>query len=105
MPSSVWLDGRDHSQEAHIYTGTLWFKERKIWENSCHDNTIQLGDALHKLDPQFSMTFASKEKTLEGHTKSISVRVGDNVILDKLSTHDNMHELVVSVTAILAAIA
>ncbi|CAD6441826.1 d353dc51-b741-43ec-8574-4609fa85c38d [Sclerotinia trifoliorum] len=50
------------------------------------------------------MNFASKSKTIEGHTKYISVKVGDNVVLDKPSTHDNMHDFVVSVTAILATL-
>ncbi|KAJ8066481.1 hypothetical protein OCU04_005541 [Sclerotinia nivalis] len=104
MTSSIWLEDKAHSVEGHIYTGTLWFNKKIIWERSCHDNTIKLGDAIHQLDPRFSMSFAKKEKSVEGHTKYISVKVEDKVILDKLDTHDNMDSLVTSVTAILAAL-
>lgn len=47
------------------------------------------------------MAFEGKERSVEGHTKLISVESGGSVILDRLSTHSSMEELVTAVNAIL----
>ncbi|PQE06580.1 hypothetical protein CJF31_00009703 [Rutstroemia sp. NJR-2017a BVV2] len=105
MPSTLSLDDKQHSVEGHIFVGTLTFDGRKIWERSCHDNTVALGQALEKIDPRFRMSFEKKDKTNEGHTKTITLKdKNGNTLVDKLSTHDNMHDLVVSVNALTTAL-
>ena len=91
----VWTEHKGHSVEGHTLTGTLNFKGQPIWGPSgCHDNTLQLGAALHKADWRFAMTFSSKGHSVEGHVRVISVKGWDGtLLLDKLSTHDNMDSL------------
>jgi hypothetical protein len=99
----VWLDTKEHSVEGHIYNGTLTYKDKVIWgPHSCHDNTTELKNAIHKADPRFDMVLERKDKTTEGHTRSISVMSHGNVTLDKLSTHENMEGLVTALEAVLA---
>ncbi|KAI0594163.1 hypothetical protein F4775DRAFT_575043 [Biscogniauxia sp. FL1348] len=87
----AWLDPKDHSVEGHTKQCILTFNGSVIWgPKSCHDNTVQLRDALHKADSRFDIILMDKPKTVEGHTAYISVSAGDTVYLDKLSTHDNM---------------
>ncbi|KAL8346720.1 hypothetical protein RB598_000557 [Gaeumannomyces tritici] len=92
----VWLDDKKHSIEDHIFECILRFiNDRVIWgPASCHDNTIPLGEAISMADSRFKMSFTKKGKTVEGHTRYISVSSGDQVLLNRLSTHDNMAGLV-----------
>lgn len=91
MSTRAWLDPKGHSVEGHTKQCILTFNGRNIWgPSSCHDNTTQLRDALHKADSRFDMIIMEKPKTVEGHTAYISVSAGGTVFLDKLSTHDNM---------------
>ncbi|KAI5810961.1 hypothetical protein DFH27DRAFT_530557 [Peziza echinospora] len=98
--SKVYLDEKDKSVEGHIFIGKLTFDGKTIWERSCHDNTVALAEALREIDPRFHMAFTKKDKTVEGHTKYITVKAKGKVVLDKLNTHDNMHDLAVAVQAI-----
>ncbi|EFX06181.1 hypothetical protein CMQ_6502 [Grosmannia clavigera kw1407] len=92
---NVWLDNKEHSVEGHTMECTLKFKGKVIWgPTSCHDNTIALREAIHDADDRFDMSFTKKDKTGEGHTRYISVKSNDKVVLDKLSTHDDMAGLV-----------
>ncbi|KAI0848464.1 hypothetical protein F5Y00DRAFT_270198 [Daldinia vernicosa] len=95
MPTTrAWIEPKDHSVEGHTKQCILTFNGVVKWgPKSCHDNTTQLRDALHKADSRFDMIIMDKEKTVEGHTATISVSAGDHVYLDKLSTHNNMTEL------------
>ncbi|KAM0246381.1 hypothetical protein ACHAQJ_010252 [Trichoderma viride] len=100
----VWLDPKDHSVEGHIFTCTLTFRNKVIWgPTSCHDNTVALRNAIHKADRRFDMSFEKKDKTVEGHINYISVKSKGEVLLDKLSTHDNMIGLVSAINAAQAA--
>ncbi|KAF3762122.1 hypothetical protein M406DRAFT_53353 [Cryphonectria parasitica EP155] len=95
---NVWLENKQHSIEGHIFQCTLKFDDRVIYGPiSCHDNTVALGDAIHNADSRFKMSFDKKDHTVEGHTRYISVKSGDKVLLDKLSTHDNMAGLVAAI--------
>ncbi|OTA98718.1 hypothetical protein M426DRAFT_47529, partial [Hypoxylon sp. CI-4A] len=97
----VWLDEKPHSVEGHTAQCILFFKDRQVWGPvSCHDNTTQLRDAIEKADDRFALTVEPRSKTIEGHTRYISVKSKGVVILDKLPTHDNMGGLVVAVEAI-----
>ncbi|KAM3473215.1 hypothetical protein MY5147_004891 [Beauveria neobassiana] len=99
----VWLDSKDNTVEGHIFTCTLLFKGKKVWGPvSAHDNTIELQKALHKADSRFEVELKKKDRTLEGHTRYISVKAGGKVYLDKLSTHENMQGLADVVDAIIA---
>lgn len=81
------------------------FKDRQVWGPvSCYDNAEQLRDAIRKAVVRFALTVESKSKSIEGHTRYISVKSHGIVLLDKLSTHDNMEELAIAIEAILAAL-
>ncbi|OAA36393.1 hypothetical protein BBO_08270 [Beauveria brongniartii RCEF 3172] len=100
---NVWLDSKDNTQEGHIFTCALLFKGKKVWGPvSCHDNTIALKDALNNADNRFDLELKKKDRTLEGHTRYISVKAHGKVYLEKLSTHENMQGLVAAVDAIIA---
>lgn len=100
---TVWLSGKEHSVEGHIFEATLKFNDKAIWGPvSCHDNTIALREAIHKADKRFDISFTKKDKTNEGHTRYISVKSNGQVLLDNLSTHDNMAGLVAAIDAVLA---
>ncbi|KAE8343862.1 hypothetical protein BDV24DRAFT_128332 [Aspergillus arachidicola] len=101
MTSRAWIEDGDHRVEGHTLMGTLRFQGEIIWEHGCHPNTVQLVEALYKLDRRFTMAFEGKERSIEGHTKLISVESGGSVILDRLSTHSSMEELVTAVNVIL----
>ncbi|KAH6855791.1 hypothetical protein B0I37DRAFT_365800 [Chaetomium sp. MPI-CAGE-AT-0009] len=95
MSFKIWIEGKEKTIEGHIFICTLKFKDKVIWgPATCHDNTLTLRDAIHKADSRFDMSFQKKDKTVEGHTRSISVKLGDTVLLNKLHTHDNMEGLV-----------
>ncbi|KLU92137.1 hypothetical protein MAPG_11084 [Magnaporthiopsis poae ATCC 64411] len=99
---NVWLDDKDHSVEGHIFNCTLTFRNKVIWgPASCHDNTVALRNAIHEADRRFDMSFTKKDKTVEGHIRYISVKSNGKVLLDKLSTHDNMAGLVSAIDAAL----
>ncbi|KAJ9203779.1 hypothetical protein DTO164E3_2133 [Paecilomyces variotii] len=103
MSNTVWTENKDHSVEGHTLTGALYYNDTLIWgPRGCHGNTRRLGDALHDLDRGFYMKFDDKEKSIEGHTRYISVKAKGNVILDKLSTHPSMDELATVVKGVLA---
>lgn len=91
----VWTENRDHTKEGHTLTGTLKYKGKTIWgPRMCHRNTFLLGDALQEADWRFLMIFEPREKSIEGHTRYISVKDWNGkVILDKLMTHPNMDDL------------
>lgn len=89
--------------EGHIFTCTLLFNGKLIrGPRSCHDNTIELKNALHKADERFDIELYKQDHTVEGHTRYISVKSGGNLLLDKLSTYGNMGSLVVAINAVLA---
>ncbi|KAL8364673.1 hypothetical protein RB595_003787 [Gaeumannomyces hyphopodioides] len=95
---NVWLDKKRHSVEGHILKCTLTFRGKVIWGPiSCHDNTIALRNAIHDADRRFDMSFTKKGKTVEDHTRCISVKSNGKVLLNKLSTHDNMAGLVAAI--------
>lgn len=99
----VWLDNKDHSVEGHIFNCTLKFRNKVIWGPiHCHDNTVALREAIHAADRRFDMSFEKRDKTIEGHIKYISVKSNGKVLLDKLSTHDNMVGLISAINAVLA---
>ncbi|KAI0124441.1 hypothetical protein F4776DRAFT_672371 [Hypoxylon sp. NC0597] len=87
----VWLDEKPHSVESHTAQCTLFFKDRQIWGPvGCHANTEQLKEAIEKADHRFALTVEPRSKSIEGHTRYISVKSHGKVLLDKLSTHNNM---------------
>lgn len=87
----VKLENKHKTIEGHTRTCTLKFNGRTIWgPRGCHDNTIDLKDAIETADPRFNLYLERKPKSIEGHTKYISVISKGKVTLDKLSTHDNM---------------
>lgn len=87
----AWLDPKPHSVEGHTKQCILTFDGTIIWgPTSCHDNTTELRDALHKADSRFNIILMEKPHSVEGHTAYISVSAGGTVYLDKLNTHDNM---------------
>ncbi|KAB8228987.1 uncharacterized protein BDW43DRAFT_303430 [Aspergillus alliaceus] len=97
----IWIEDKPHSVEGHIFYGTLTFKGKVVWgPKHCHNNTTQLKTALRQADDRLDMEFISKPNSVEGHTRYISVKSKGNVILNKLSTHDNMDELVTVVKTI-----
>ncbi|KAK7757915.1 hypothetical protein SLS62_000293 [Diatrype stigma] len=90
----AWLDPRRHSVEGHTKQCILTFNGGIIWgPTHCHENTVELRDALRKADPRFDMIIMDKPHSVEGHTAWISVSRDDTVFLDKLHTHDNMSGL------------
>jgi hypothetical protein len=90
----VWLEPKSHSVEGHSSKCTLFFNGRSIWgPSSCHGNSIQLRDALQAADPRFDLKIQDKPKTIEGHIKTISVKRGNQLDLNRLSIHDNMSGL------------
>ncbi|KAM3480893.1 hypothetical protein MY8738_004744 [Beauveria namnaoensis] len=90
----VWLEKKRNSVEGHTRECTLTFNGSVIWgPRSCHDNTEGLAKALSEADPRFQLALRPKRKTIEGHTRTISVMAGGRRYLDRLSTHDNMIEL------------
>ncbi|RMJ05297.1 hypothetical protein BHE90_014269 [Fusarium euwallaceae] len=94
----IWTEPKSHSLEGHIFNGTLLFNGNAIWgPRSCHDNTVDLINALSDADPRFTMRFERRNNTNEGHTRSISLRVDGRVVLNKLSTHDSMDGFVIAV--------
>ncbi|KAI1086557.1 hypothetical protein F5B19DRAFT_131114 [Rostrohypoxylon terebratum] len=102
---NVWLENKNHSVEGHIFNCTLTFRNKVIWGPiSCHDNTVALRNAIHKADSRFDMSFTKKDHTVEGHTCSISVKSNSEVLLTKLSTHDNIAGLVTAINAVLAVV-
>ncbi|KAI1213155.1 uncharacterized protein F4807DRAFT_457240 [Annulohypoxylon truncatum] len=98
----VWLEEKPHSVEGHTAKCTLYFKDRQVWGPvHCHGNTEQLRDAIQKADDRFALTVEPRSKSVEGHIRYISVKSHGNVLLDKLSTHDNMEGLVTVIEALL----
>ncbi|KAH8159419.1 hypothetical protein CIB48_g8828 [Xylaria polymorpha] len=90
----AWLDPKRNSVEGHIKQCILTFNGNVIWGPvGCHDNTVQIRDALQRADSRFGMIIMDKPHTVEGHTAFISISRGDTVYLDKLHTHDNMSGL------------
>jgi hypothetical protein len=100
--TGVWTETTGHSLEGHIKTATLWFKNKKLWEHGCHDNTSKLGNALHELDDRFTITMVDKGHSREGHTRKIFVQSDGTMLLDGLSTHPSMDDVATIVNAILA---
>ncbi|KAH8692135.1 hypothetical protein BGW36DRAFT_42393 [Talaromyces proteolyticus] len=91
----VWTEHKEHSVDGHKLTGTLKFKGQTIWgPHGCHENTMRLAEALTEADWRLAMTFETKELSVEGHVRYISVKDGNGqLLLDKLSTHDSMDDL------------
>ncbi|KAI8681067.1 HET domain-containing protein [Fusarium keratoplasticum] len=53
----IWTEPKSHSLEGHIFNGTLLFNGNAIWgPRSCHDNTVDLINALSDADPRFTMS-------------------------------------------------
>ncbi|KAL2158699.1 hypothetical protein VTH06DRAFT_4181 [Thermothelomyces fergusii] len=71
------VEPKEHSVEGHTKLATLYFKGKPIWG-------------------------PDKEKTVEGHIATITIKTGDKVYLDQLSTHDNMKGLRDAVRKVLA---
>ncbi|KAJ6070612.1 hypothetical protein N7467_011931 [Penicillium canescens] len=105
MKNAVWTEKRGNTVEGHTLTGALYFNNDLIWgPRGCHVNTRRLGDALHDLDCGFYMKFEGMTKSIEGHTRFISVKARGDVILDKMDTHDSMDELAAVVKGVLAGL-
>lgn len=101
----VWLDEKPHTVEGHTKNCTLFFKDKPVWgPKSCHDNTTRLKHAIEKADDRFALTIEDKTKSVEGHIRSISVKSHGEIILDKLSTHDNMEGLIATIETIQAVV-
>jgi hypothetical protein len=99
--TKVWLDSKSKSVEGHVNQATLFFKGQQHWgPRSCHDNTVDLQTALHKADPRLELRLERKEHSIEGHTCAISVMAKGELVLDKLSCHDNLEGLVSIITTI-----
>ncbi|PWY80164.1 hypothetical protein BO83DRAFT_435191 [Aspergillus eucalypticola CBS 122712] len=100
----VWTEHKEHTVEGHTFTGTLKFRGETIWgPRSCHDNTHRLAKALQDADWRFSLLLEPKEHSVEGHVRYISVRDWNGgILLDKLSTHDNMDSLARAVSQAIA---
>ncbi|KAI1169831.1 hypothetical protein F4777DRAFT_162552 [Nemania sp. FL0916] len=90
----VDIDPKEHSVEGHTRQCYLLFNGRRIWGNptaiSCHDNTTQIAEALHKADERFELFISEKSHSVEGHIAYITIKRGGTVFLDRLHTHDNM---------------
>ncbi|KAK6338458.1 hypothetical protein TWF730_002521 [Orbilia blumenaviensis] len=100
----VWIEPKSHSIEGHTAKCSLYFNDRIIWgPRHCHNNTVRLRDALNAADPRFRLDVSPKGKTIEGHTYAISVKAGDRLYLDRLSTHGHMLELCNAIEECLAA--
>jgi hypothetical protein len=100
----VSLEPKGHSVEGHTTQGTLFFNGRIIWgPRGCHDNTTYLRDALAAADPRFELVMRHKNKSIEGHTCTISVMANGRTYLDRLSTHDSMEGLCKAINDCLAA--
>ncbi|XXH00619.1 hypothetical protein Hte_006967 [Hypoxylon texense] len=88
------IDPKEHSREGHTRQCYLEFNGRRIWgtpvQISCHDNSTRIADALKQADPRFDLFLSHKSHSVEGHIATITIKKGDTVYLDKLSTHDNM---------------
>lgn len=99
---TVWLTDKKHSIEDHLFEFTLSFRERVIFgPTSCDSRTIELGNAIHKADYRFTMNIGTKsKKTVEGHTRYISVKSYGRILVDRLPTHDNMCCLIVAINAV-----
>lgn len=98
----VWDEPKDHSTEGHIFTCVLTFRNKTIWgPATCHDNTVALRNALHYADRRFDIIFTKKDRTLEGHTRYISVKSNGETILDRLSTHPNMDDMITAINTAL----
>ncbi|KAI2606578.1 hypothetical protein GGR54DRAFT_438143 [Hypoxylon sp. NC1633] len=89
----IIVDPKEKTIEGHTRKGYLFFKGDKIWEDHCHDNTIELARAIQTADYRFALTLEDKPKSVEGHIASITVKRGNETILNKLNTHDNMTKL------------
>ena len=90
----VWIETTGHSVEGHTNTAALYFNNNLLWgPKSCHDNAVDLQAALRQADPRLELRLARKDKTVEGHTRKISVRANGQNVLEGLSVHDNMDDL------------
>ncbi|KAH6858810.1 hypothetical protein B0T12DRAFT_165499 [Alternaria alternata] len=99
--TKVWLDTINKTVEGHTNTCTLFYNDKIIWgPRSCHDNTVDLQTVLRKADPRLELRLARKDHSVEGHTRAISVMSKGEVILNKLSCHDNMEGLVTAINTI-----
>ncbi|POS73689.1 hypothetical protein DHEL01_v207920 [Diaporthe helianthi] len=97
----VWLDDKPHSVEGHNRQCTLFFKDNQVWgPKGCHYNTTSLADAIQKADDRFVLRLEPKPHSVEGHTRYISVKSRGQLLLNRMSTHDNMAELVAVIDAI-----
>ncbi|KAE8312377.1 hypothetical protein BDV41DRAFT_539379 [Aspergillus transmontanensis] len=90
----IWIEEKRHSVEGHLYHAELKFHDRIVWSGTCHENTHRLKEALEKSDSRWELEITRKDKTIEGHTRQISVLYRGEIILDRLSTHPNMDNLV-----------
>ncbi|KAI1331437.1 hypothetical protein F5Y16DRAFT_395320 [Xylariaceae sp. FL0255] len=87
----VDVDPKSHSVEGHTKQCYLNFNGQRIWGIAgCHPNTTRLAEALHSADSRFELVIWDKHHSVEGHIATITVRRGDHVFLDKMSTHNNM---------------
>lgn len=101
---TVWLDDKDHSVEGHNCEATLTFQGTVIWgPESCHDNTFALAQAIQRTDGRFNLIIERKSKTIESHTRYISVASHGRTLLDRLPTHDNMEGLIMAINNALEA--
>jgi hypothetical protein len=64
----------------------------------------QLREAIHQADTRFDVLFTKKDNKVEGHISYISVKSNGKVLLNKISTHDNMAGLVQAIETILTVV-
>lgn len=98
-PALVWrIEEISHSVEGHTVGITLKFKDEIIWgPHSAHGHVYDLRAAMAVRDERFEFVLKDMRKTIEGHTKGITVIYHGEVIVDKISVHHNMDEMVAQI--------
>ncbi|TLD11933.1 hypothetical protein PspLS_11338 [Pyricularia sp. CBS 133598] len=101
MSNAVWLTDRSKTVEGHNLTCALYFDQKLIWgPMSCHNNTTTIQSALREADPRIELRLGTKDKTVEGHTKSFNIKCKGKNILEDHSCHNNLEGLVTAITAL-----
>ena len=92
---AVRIKDADHSAQGHTLEAVLTFENMVIWgQKSCHNNIRRLENAIKMADGRFDFTFRGKDETIEGHTKAITVTINGEIVLDRISAHANMIDMV-----------
>lgn len=93
----VYIGHRNNSVEGHIKQCLLLFNGQPIWGVPnmvhCHENTEEIKRALERADPRFLLVIADRNRSIEGHRATITIRKGQHVYLNNMQTHENMSGL------------